>query len=402
MGRLCGPMWGVVWAWRGFFAGLDGVNVQNSYRMCHFANKGGGFVGEKSNQMGKLHNGGVILTILCTFLGKILFLLSIILVSSLCYGQSLDTLSINEITVVSFYRNSINNGSVIEEKDLISNNYGQEPSHYFAEMPSVFSFSDNGTDFGYGYFRIRGLDQTRVNVTIDGCPWNEAEDFGTYFANSPDLMSSLKSIKLENFRNYESLDLDFEKAFLTDEIKVICGVDEAGRGPLMGPVVAAACILPEGIVIEGLNDSKKLTEKKREKLFDIIKKKAIAYAIAEASPEEIDEINILNASMLAMRRAVEALPVKADFALIDGNCSRGFEIPTETVVSGDAKSCSIAAASILAKVTRDRGCKELDEQYPMYGIAKHKGYPTKDHMNAVREHGPSPIHRKTFLKFLDK
>lgn len=128
---------------------------------------------------------------------KFLFLLSVILINSLCYGQSLDTLSINEITIVSFYRNSINNGSVIEEKDLISNNYGQEPSHYFAEMPSVFSFSDNGTDFGYGYFRIRGLDQTRVNVTIDGCPWNEAEDFGTYFANSPDLMSSLKSIKLE-------------------------------------------------------------------------------------------------------------------------------------------------------------------------------------------------------------
>jgi ribonuclease HII len=167
-------------------------------------------------------------------------------------------------------------------------------------------------------------------------------------------------------------------------------------------VVAAAVILPPDIEIEGLNDSKKLTEKKREKLFDIIKEKAIAYAIAEASPEEIDEINILNASMLAMRRAVEALPVKADFALIDGNCSRGFEIPTETIVSGDAKSCSIAAASILAKVTRDRGCKELDEAYPMYGIAKHKGYPTKDHMNAVREHGPSPIHRKTFLKFLDK
>jgi ribonuclease HII len=183
---------------------------------------------------------------------------------------------------------------------------------------------------------------------------------------------------------------------------MVCGIDEAGRGPLCGPVYAAACILPDGLYIEGLNDSKKLTEKKREKLFDIIKEKAIAYAIAEASPTEIDEINILNASMLAMRRAVEALDVKADFALIDGNCSRGFEIPTETVVGGDAKSCSIAAASILAKVTRDRGCEELDEAYPMYGIAKHKGYPTKDHMNAVREHGPSPIHRKTFLKFLDK
>lgn len=195
---------------------------------------------------------------------------------------------------------------------------------------------------------------------------------------------------------------EYEEKLYSEGYTSVCGCDEAGRGPLCGPVVAAAVILPLGIEIEGLNDSKKLTEKKREKLFDIIKEKAIAYAIAEASPEEIDEINILNASMLAMRRAVEALPTKADFALIDGNCSRGFDIPTETVVSGDAKSCSIAAASILAKVTRDRGCIDLDREYPMYGIAKHKGYPTKDHMNAVREHGPSPIHRKTFLKFLDK
>ena len=195
---------------------------------------------------------------------------------------------------------------------------------------------------------------------------------------------------------------EYEERLYSEGYTSVCGCDEAGRGPLCGPVVAAAVILPLGIEIDGLNDSKKLTEKKREKLFDIIKEKAIAYAIAEASPEEIDEINILNASMLAMRRAVEALPTKADFALIDGNCSRGFEIPTETVVSGDAKSCSIAAASILAKVTRDRGCVDLDREYPMYGIAKHKGYPTKDHMNAVREHGPSPIHRKTFLKFLDK
>ena len=195
---------------------------------------------------------------------------------------------------------------------------------------------------------------------------------------------------------------EYEDKHYAEGYTAVCGCDEAGRGPLCGPVVAAAVILPRDVEIEGLNDSKKLTEKKREKLFDIIKEEAIAYAIAEASPEEIDEINILNASMLAMRRAVEALNVKADFALIDGNCSRGFEIPTETVVGGDAKSCSIAAASILAKVTRDRGCKELDDAYPMYGIAKHKGYPTKDHMNAVREYGPSPIHRKTFLKFLDK
>ena len=159
--------------------------------------------------------------------------------------------------------------------------------------------------------------------------------------------------------------------------------------------------MPKDTVIEGLDDSKKLTEKKREKLFDIIKETAIAYAIAEASPAEIDEINILNASMLAMRRAVEALPVKADFALIDGNCSRGFEIPTETVVKGDSKSYSIAAASILAKVTRDRICIEQDTLYPEYNIKKHKGYPTKEHMDAVREFGPSPIHRRSFLKFLN-
>lgn len=195
-------------------------------------------------------------------------------------------------------------------------------------------------------------------------------------------------------------DFEYENAKRALGYTAVCGCDEAGRGPLCGPVVAAAVILDPDTAIEGLDDSKKLTEKKREKLFDIIKEKAVAYAIAEASPAEIDEINILNASMLAMRRAVEALPVKADFALIDGNCSRGFTIDTETVVKGDAKSASIAAASILAKVTRDRGCIELDRQYPVYGIAKHKGYPTREHMDAVREHGPSPIHRRTFLKFL--
>jgi ribonuclease HII len=194
---------------------------------------------------------------------------------------------------------------------------------------------------------------------------------------------------------------EYEEKHYSEGFNSVCGVDEAGRGPLCGPVVAAAVILPLGLEIEGLNDSKKLSEKKREALFDVICEKAIAYSIAEASPAEIDEINILNASMLAMRRAVEGLGVKADFALIDGNCSRGFEIPTETVVKGDAKSYSIAAASILAKVTRDRGCIELDREYPEYGIAKHKGYPTKDHMDAVREFGPSPIHRKTFLKFLN-
>ena len=197
--------------------------------------------------------------------------------------------------------------------------------------------------------------------------------------------------------NFEYENAAYERGFTA-----VCGCDEAGRGPLCGPVVAAAVILPRDEISEGLNDSKKLTEKRREALFEVIKERAVAYAVAEASPAEIDEINILNASMLAMRRAVEALSVKADYALIDGNCSRGFEIATETVVKGDAKSASIAAASILAKVTRDRQCAELDELYPEYGIAKHKGYPTKEHMDAVREHGPSPIHRRSFLKFLDK
>lgn len=196
--------------------------------------------------------------------------------------------------------------------------------------------------------------------------------------------------------------LEYENLKYSEGYTAVCGTDEAGRGPLCGPVVAAAVILPRDIEIEGLNDSKKLTEKKREKLFDIIKEKAIAYAIAEASPAEIDEINILNASMLAMKRAIEALPVKADFALIDGNCSRGFDIPTETIVKGDSISASIAAASILAKVTRDRQCLELDRIYPQYNIAKHKGYPTKEHMDAVRKYGPAPIYRMSFLKFLDK
>ena len=195
---------------------------------------------------------------------------------------------------------------------------------------------------------------------------------------------------------------EFEEKHYTEGYTAVCGCDEAGRGPLCGPVVAAAVILPLGIEIEGLNDSKKLSEKKREQLFDVIKEKAVAYAIAEATPAEIDEINILNASMLAMRRAVEALSCPVDFALIDGNCSRGFTIPTETVVKGDAKSYSIAAASILAKVTRDRQCLELDKEYPEYGIAKHKGYPTKEHMEAVKKYGVAPIYRKSFLKFLDK
>ena len=197
------------------------------------------------------------------------------------------------------------------------------------------------------------------------------------------------------------LDLEFEKAFITDEIKMICGVDEAGRGPLMGPVVAAACILPNGVVIDGLNDSKKLSEKKREKLYDQITEKALAYCVASASVEEIEELNILNAAMLAMKRAIEGLSIKADLALIDGNCSRGFDIPTKTVVGGDAKVASIAAASILAKVSRDRLCYIYDKEYPQYGFGKHKGYGTKAHMDALREFGPCPVHRPSFLKFLN-
>lgn len=184
--------------------------------------------------------------------------------------------------------------------------------------------------------------------------------------------------------------------------KAICGVDEAGRGPLCGPVAAAACILPCGLAIDGLNDSKKLSEKKREILYDIITKEAVAWCVATASVEEINEYNILEATLLAMRRAISGLGVPADFALIDGNICRDFPIPARSVVHGDALSPSIAAASILAKVTRDRLCVELDRQYPGYGIAIHKGYGTKAHMDALRTLGPTPIHRKQFIRFLDK
>ena len=177
----------------------------------------------------------------------------------------------------------------------------------------------------------------------------------------------------------------------------VCGIDEAGRGPLAGNVVAAAVILPKGLVIDGLDDSKKLSEKKREALFDIIQKEAVSFSVAWATPSEIDELNILGATMLAMHRSVEGLDIPADFALIDGNTARGFAIPVKTIVKGDAKSPSIAAASILAKVTRDRQCLELDMKYPEYGFKKHKGYPTKDHMNKLREIGPCEEHRKSFL-----
>ena len=198
------------------------------------------------------------------------------------------------------------------------------------------------------------------------------------------------------------LDYRLEQEMEEAGYAVVCGVDEAGRGPLCGPVVAAACILPTGLVIEGLNDSKKLTEKKREALFDWICENALAYSIAQASVEEIDTLNILEADLLAMRRAIDGLSIKPDCALIDGNVARDFQIPARPVVHGDAISPSIAAASILAKVTRDRLCIELDRDYPQYGIAKHKGYGTKAHMEALRTHGPAPIHRKQFIRFLDK
>ncbi len=198
------------------------------------------------------------------------------------------------------------------------------------------------------------------------------------------------------------LDYTLESELYDLGYQSVCGVDEAGRGPLCGPVVAAACILPCGLVLPGLNDSKKLSEKKRDQLFDVIKENAIAYCIASASVEEIDQLNILEATLLAMRRAIDGLSVKADFALIDGNVSRDFQIDAKAVISGDATSPSIAAASILAKVTRDRMCVELDAAYPQYGIAKHKGYGTKVHMQALREHGASPIHRKQFVRFLEK
>ncbi len=185
---------------------------------------------------------------------------------------------------------------------------------------------------------------------------------------------------------------------LVSEGVLTAGIDEAGRGPLAGPVVAAAVILPYGCEIEGLNDSKKISEKKREKLFDIIKEKAVAYAIASASPEEIDEYNILGATMLAMKRAADALGVEPELLLIDGNRATGFDKPTVTVVKGDALIPSISAASILAKVTRDRYCLEMDKRYPEYSFAVHKGYPTKAHREAVVKYGPCPEHRRSFLK----
>ena len=181
-------------------------------------------------------------------------------------------------------------------------------------------------------------------------------------------------------------------------VKLICGVDEAGRGPLAGPVCAAAVILPANIEIPGLNDSKKLSDKKRRELYPIIKEKAIAYGIAFADHKEIDEINILQATYLAMERAIAQLSVKPDQALIDGNRAKDFGIPVETVIHGDSLSASIAAASVLAKVTRDDYMLKMAEEYPGYDFEIHKGYGTKAHYAALTAHGPSPIHRMSFLK----
>ena len=199
----------------------------------------------------------------------------------------------------------------------------------------------------------------------------------------------------------EPLEFTIENEAVANGYARVCGIDEAGRGSLCGPVVAAACVLPLGVEIEGLNDSKKLNERARELLFDKITSVALDYSIASASVAEIDEMNILEATLLAMRRAVAGLKEPPDYLLVDGNVFRGFDTDGRCVIGGDAKSPSIAAASILAKVTRDRLCDELDELYPQYGIAAHKGYGTKAHIAALREHGPADIHRKKFIRFLE-
>ena len=193
-------------------------------------------------------------------------------------------------------------------------------------------------------------------------------------------------------------DSSFENAARADGFRIVCGIDEAGRGPLCGPVCAAAVILPPDCEIEGLNDSKKLSEKKREALFDVICERAVSYGIAMATAQEIDEINILQATYLAMRRAVEALSVQPDCALIDGNGKPGLAVEQRTIVKGDSKSVSVAAASILAKVTRDRYMKMLDKQYPQYAFAQHKGYGTKLHYERIAASGLCPEHRRTFLR----
>ena len=193
----------------------------------------------------------------------------------------------------------------------------------------------------------------------------------------------------------------YEKRAGEQGFSAVCGIDEAGRGPLAGPVYAAAVILPPDCDIPGLNDSKKLSEKKREALFPVIQEKALAFGIGWATAEEIDRVNILQATFLAMGRAVEALPTPADYALVDGNRMPPLPIPGETIVKGDATSASIAAASILAKVSRDRLLRRLDEAHPEYGFAKHKGYGTQAHYEAIRKYGLLPEHRRSFLKNLE-
>lgn len=193
----------------------------------------------------------------------------------------------------------------------------------------------------------------------------------------------------------------YEKRAGEQGFSAVCGIDEVGRGPLAGPVCAAAVILPQDCDIPGLNDSKKLSEKKREALFPVIQEKALAFGIGWATAEEIDRVNILQATFLAMARAVEALPAPADYALVDGNRMPPLPIPGETIVKGDATSASIAAASILAKVSRDRLLRRLDEEHPEYGFAKHKGYGTKAHYEAIRKYGLLPEHRRSFLKNLE-
>lgn len=196
----------------------------------------------------------------------------------------------------------------------------------------------------------------------------------------------------------ETIDwLHYENEAYAKGYTCVCGVDEAGRGPLAGPVCAAAVVLPRGHIISGVNDSKKLTEKKREALFDVIKEEAVAYSIATASEKEIDELNILQATYLAMKRAVEGLEI-ANFAMIDGNRIPPLDIPAECIIKGDGKSMSIAAASILAKVTRDRYMLEMAEKYPHYQFEKHKGYGTKLHYQMLDEFGPCELHRQSFLK----
>ena len=189
-----------------------------------------------------------------------------------------------------------------------------------------------------------------------------------------------------------------EEELFAQGIVSVCGIDEAGRGPLAGPVCAAAVILPPHLEIPGLNDSKKLSDKRRRELMPVIKEQAIAYGIGMASHEEIDQINILQATFLAMERALAQLEGKAKFALIDGNREKDFGLPVMTVVKGASRSANIAAASILAKVTRDELMEALAEEYPQYGFEIHKGYGTKAHYEALRTYGPSPIHRMTFLK----